>query len=130
MRALFDSDELILSLSYADSLSMLHSGFPFGVRMYDVELVFSFVAVVAVPVHVSDNVAWKDRCGFHEVCAGAVEGHRVERCCNPEVRNNCCVIVVPTVAVRRHVHYETDMEVGLVLDDSQCILGNLVVESL
>ena len=71
-----DGDELVLAGSYADLFRMFQTELPVGVRMEDVELVFS--AEVFVGMGFLQFAAGKGGGGHHHVRAGLVEGHGVK----------------------------------------------------
>ena len=95
---------------------MLHTCLPVGVRMNKTELVLSAMmmrtsAVMSVSlVLVRNSVSMKTWGSHYKFSAGSVKSNRVKRCSNAKVRNDGGIIMITAVAVRRHIHYEADME--------------------
>ena len=92
------------------------------------EFVFSFERTVVV---VAMKYIVGLQCGgcYNEVGTGLVEGYGIERSEYAYVGHNGCVVVVPAVALGRYIDYETDMEMGLVLEYGLGIFGYFVVEA-
>ena len=118
---------------------MFEPCFPVGVRMQDMEFVFAGmsaalgVGIGAFPlflIGIVDAVVsgqhW--RC-FHEVDASLVERHGVKRGQNAYVGHYGRIVMVPAVAFGRHIHDETDVEIGLIVEHSLGVFGYLIIKA-
>lgn len=106
---------------------MFEASLPVGVGVHQVELVSPFEMLVGVLLDQATSV--DGRSGDDQVGTGLIQSHRVERGQNTQVGHDGGIVVIPAVTFGRHVHDETDVEIGLVFQYGLGIFGNLVVQS-
>ncbi len=105
---------------------MFETGLPVGVGVHQVELVGTFEMFVRMLL--DQTAAVDGRSGNHQIGTSLVESYGVERGQDTQVGHDGGIVVIPAVALGRHVHDETDVEVGFIFQDGLCIFGNLVIE--
>ena len=67
---------------------------------------------------------------INQICAGLIQSYGVKRGHHAEVRHYGGVVMSPTVALRRNIHYQTNVEVRSVGQNCFSVLRNLVIEYL
>lgn len=129
MRYLLHSDKFILACTETNLLAVLKSSAPMGIGVQEVELVLAFECTVVV-VAVQDVVRLERGGSNNEVGTGLVERNGVERGKYAYVGHDSGIVVIPTVALGRHIDNKAHVEVRLVLQHTGRIFGNLIVEAL
>ena len=85
------------------------------------------ILVVVVFCGFSRHAARHQGLSIGFVDAGLVQCHRVERCKHAHIGDDGNVVATVAVALRRHVHHQTDVEVRLAVQHGLGIFGNLLV---
>lgn len=122
--------QFILPTSYSDLLGVGHTRLPVGVGVEQVPVVVVVLAFFVAVLGGQGVVVAEDGGVVDEVGAGAVQSNWVERGDHADVWHDGGVVVVPAVALGRHVDDDADMEMGLALHYGLGILSNLAVEDV